>query len=168
MTRPSSWIRLPALRADGLPAVAIPLAVAGDVLRRRLQREMRRIEGEIEEERLAAVLRRMLRQVLDAVVGDGGRRVVSGPGLDRRQLPVVLEVDARMEVAADVLEVVGAIEPVGQRHPVDVPLARVVRPIAERMEHLGQQLRPFGANALGRRSARPAPCRAGPAERSSP
>ena len=58
-------------------------------------------------------------------------------------LPIVLEEDVRMEISADILEVVGAIKTIGQRHAVDVPLARVVGPIAHRPEHLRKQLRPF-------------------------
>ena len=52
---------------------------------------MRRIEGEVEEKRLACLLLGVLLQVLDAVVGNGGRRVVSGPRLDGRELLIVLE-----------------------------------------------------------------------------
>ena len=69
---------LPAFLAQRIPAGEVRLAVAGDVLGRRLQREVRRGEREVLEERLVGVLLGVFLQALDGVVGDGGGGVVAG------------------------------------------------------------------------------------------
>ena len=59
-----------------------------------------------------------------------------------------LERDPRVKVAANVFDVIGVIEPIGQRHPIDVPLSRVIRPVAQRAQHLGQEFCPLRALTL--------------------
>ena len=49
--------------------------------------------------------------------------VVAGIFLHLGELPVILPVDLRVEEPSLVLEVVGAVEAGGNRHPIDVPLA---------------------------------------------
>ena len=49
---PSFYLPRMALLAELVPAVFVLAAELGDVLRRRLQREMRRVVREVEEERL--------------------------------------------------------------------------------------------------------------------
>ena len=56
------------------PAIAVSPPVVVDVFRGRLEREVRRGEGDVQEERVAGVPLGVLLQVRDAVVGDRGRR----------------------------------------------------------------------------------------------
>jgi hypothetical protein len=128
---------LPAALAHRVPAGEVGLAVAGDVLVWRLQREVRGREREVLEERPPPVLVGVLLQALDRVVGDRRAGVVAGLGLDRRERPVVLRVLARGEVPVVVVEAVRVVEPVLQRLAIDVPLAGVVRAVAEWLKHLG-------------------------------
>ena len=71
------------------------------------------------------------------VIGDRRGRVIAAVGLDGRQLAIVLEVHARRKITVLVLHQVRMIKPAGQRHPVHVPLARVIGAIAERLEEFG-------------------------------
>jgi hypothetical protein len=73
----------PPLRPGGLPASSITVVISGDVLGKSLQREVGRVEGEIEEERSAGVFLCVPLEVLDAVVRDGGCRVIPRPRRDR-------------------------------------------------------------------------------------
>ena len=59
-----------ALLADHVPADLIAVLVDRDVLRQRLQREMRRGEAEVFEERLVREFFRVLLEALDGVIGD--------------------------------------------------------------------------------------------------
>src|SRR5437879_2658026 len=68
---------LPAVLAHRVPTADEFLAIASDVLRRRLQREVRHGEAQIFEERLRRVFLRVLLQTLDRVVGEGRRGVVA-------------------------------------------------------------------------------------------
>ena len=59
---------------------------------------------------------------------------------------------ARREVPVVIVEAVGVVEAILQRLAIDVPFARVVGAIAERLEHLGQEPGPRRAECPGRRS----------------
>ena len=134
----------PSLPADRLPPLAVFFPIPGDVCRRRVQREVGGRERQIMEERPVGVFLRVLLEATDGVVGNRSCCVVTGSRLDRRQLPIIFVVDFRVEEPPLVSQVVGAVEPARERHPVDVPLARVIRPIAQGIEHLRQQPRPLG------------------------
>jgi hypothetical protein len=171
---------LPALVTNDIPSRPVPVAHASDILWQSVQREMRRAEREIEEERLVGGPGGVVLQVLERVLRDGGRHVVARPGLNGRQPDVVLMEDARVEVAACVLDVVRMVEAATQGHAIDVPLAAMVRPIAATPEQFGQEFGPGWSGAINpasharhriapdllgvvarqdRRAARPAPRR---------
>ncbi len=137
-----------ALGAHRVPARKVRVAVTRDVVGRGLQGEMRRREGEIREEGLPGTGLGMLLQAADRVVGEGRRGVVAAARRDGRSGLVILDQLCRVEVAVVVLQAVGAIEAAvgaGARHDVDVPLARVVRAVAERFQELRQGLSPLGS-----------------------
>jgi hypothetical protein len=88
-------------------------------------------EGDEPEERLVGVLVRVLLQALDCVIGNGRAGVIAVLRCDRRQRFVVFGVLLGGEVPVVVFERVGVVEAVRERLAVNVPLARVVRPISE-------------------------------------
>ena len=137
----------PALVAEGVPAGQVGRAVRGDVRGRRLHGEVRRGERQVLQERRLGRLRRVLRQALDGVVGDGRRGVVPRLRVGGRQRLAVLGVEFRREVPVVVVQAVRVVEPVRQRLAVHVPLARVVRPIPERLEQFREQSRPVRPGA---------------------
>ena len=77
------------------------------------------------------------------MVSDRVGGVVAGIFLHLGKLPVILPVNLRVEKPPLVLEVVGAVEAGGDRHSIQVPLARVVGAVAGGLEQGGQELRPL-------------------------
>jgi hypothetical protein len=139
---------LPPRVAERVPPVEVELAVLRDVLGRGVDREVGGGEREVLEERLVGVLLRVLLEAPDRVVGDRGAGVVPVAGPRRGQRLVVLGVLLRAEVPVVVVEAVRAVEPAVEGLTIDVPLARVVRPVALRLQHLGQEPRPRRPHAL--------------------
>ena len=99
---------------------------------------MRSREGQIVEERLAGVILGMFLEAFDRVIGNRIGGIVTGILLHLGQLLVILPVNLRIKKPSLVLQVVGAVEAITQRHAVDVPLARVVCAVASRFQHGGQ------------------------------
>src|SRR5271165_5962560 len=139
----------PPFGADAFPASVVTSARAFDVFGQSLKRKMRSAEGEVEKERLIVMGLRMVFEIVDRVLGDGCRRIVARARLDGRQLSIIIVKHARMKVAAEILNVVRVVESVFQGHSVNVPLARVVRSVTPRPEHLWQEPGPFRADSLG-------------------
>ena len=136
------FLLLPASRAYLVPALLVTFAIAFYVFRAGVQGEVRRREGEVVEEWFVGVLLGMLLQGVDGMVGDcvgdvelrtdrGGRLlfVVEKMGLEAKE-PVIVDI-------------VGAVEAVGERQAVDMPFAGVIGPIACRFQHLRQQVGPI-------------------------
>ena len=69
---------LPLAFARGVPAFAETVVIFVDVFLRRLQREMRGVEGGIEEERVGRMFARVFLEEADAIIGDRGGAVVAG------------------------------------------------------------------------------------------
>ena len=61
--------------ADRIPAGFVGVLVNRDVLRQRLDRPMRTVEGDIFKERLSGIFGGMLFQILDGMIGNGDRVV---------------------------------------------------------------------------------------------
>ena len=109
---------------------------------------MGRGEGEIVEKGRIGVVRGMILQHLDGVVGEGDGAVESRVLFNRRQRLVVLEMFGGIEEAPLVLEVVGVIESLGDRLAVDVPLAGVIGTVTDLLESFRKQLGPSRALIL--------------------
>ena len=138
----------PTIPANFIPVAAIPLPVAGDVRGQGVEGKVGRGEGQVVQEGPAAEFRGMLLEDPDGMIGDGGRGVVAAAGLDGRQFAIVLPVDLGIEEPSLVAQVVGPVESAGHRHPVDVPLPRVVGAVPEGPEHIGKQAGPGRTFAL--------------------
>ncbi len=136
---------LPAFLAFVVPALEKMVAVAGDILGRRMQREVRRDESEIREERLIGVLLRMLFQAIDRMIGDGGGGVVSTVFFHGRLALVIDQDTVRIEIPVVIFETVGPVEPAVGDPPLDVvhmPLAGMIGTVAGGFEQVGQGARP--------------------------
>ena len=129
---------LPTRGSRLLPAIEISIAIAGDVFWQRVQRKVGSCERQVMEERLIGMVCGVVFQALHDVIGECGRRIVTGICFDGRQLVVVFPKHFGIEEPALILDVVRAIKSILERHPIDVPLARMVRAIAQRLEHIRQ------------------------------
>ena len=79
----------------------------------------------------------MFLQHFDGMVGQRCRGVKAGSLFYRGQLHIVPPVANRIEKPSLIFEQIGAIKPVLDRHAVDVPFSRVIRPVSGGMQHLG-------------------------------
>ena len=137
--------------ARRIPALLEPAPVPRDVLGQCLQREVRAREREVEEERLAGVLRVVLGEPVDRPLRDGGGGVIAVLRARLREGRVVELVVAGREVAVLVHDEVRAFEAAPEDRAVDVPLAGVIGAVAGRLEQVGQQRGPSsGAGPAGR------------------
>ena len=107
---------------------------------------MGRDEGQIEQERLAPVVRAevMLAEELDCVVDNGGRRVVAFVPTHGRQQDIVQRMAFGREVAVMVVQEVGVVE-AGIGHPFQickVPFPGMVAAIAEGGQILREDANP--------------------------
>ena len=135
-------LALPTIRANFLPTLPITRAVSLYILRQSVQRKVRRGEGKEMKERFAGMLLLMLLQHRDRVIGNrvGCIKVRANR---RSRLTLVIEEMKFQPKETVVVDVIGAIKPVGHRHAVDVPFTGVVRAIAGWLQHHRQQPRPF-------------------------
>jgi len=128
----------PAIAADLIPAHAVALAIALDVLLESVKREMGRRERQVREEGLAPMLPLVVLQTLDAVVSHRRCNVEAAVGIGRRQRLAVEKMVLGGEEAVVVLQLVGTLEAVPQGGAVNVPLAVVVAavsPLPEPLRH---------------------------------
>ena len=139
----------PTALAQRVPTGAVGIAIFGDVFRQRLYWKVGDGERKVVKKRPVGKCRGVLFETLDRVIGDRNGRIETGTGFDRRQLHVVLKVDARGKVTVLVVQPVGVVEPVLQRFPVEVPLARMICAVTERPEEVRQQARPTLSHAGG-------------------
>src|SRR5262245_54039058 len=95
---------VPTSGACRVPSRAVVPGVSRDIGWLGLQREMGRVERNIKKKRSIRVSGGVLRKVLDSMLSDGRCRMVASRRLDPRQRPVILEMNARMEIAPDVLQ----------------------------------------------------------------
>src|SRR4051794_12137412 len=93
-------------------------------------------KGEIEEERLFLVTSVVTFKPVDGPGGDRGRRVVAFAEVRYGEGLVVEPVVSRGEMPVLVLDQVRVLEAPLEDFPIDVPLARVVRPVAGRSQKL--------------------------------
>ena len=120
------------LDADRIPAGIVAALIAGNILRGRHERKMRRDERYVGKERPVGMLLRMLAQILDRMICNRGRRIIIVARLDRRgSFWSSLKVHTRIEVPVGVFQVVGAVEPRLDRPAIDMPLAGMIRAIAQ-------------------------------------
>ena len=130
----------------GVPPGPVAVAVFRDEFRRCVEREMRRRERHIVEERFFSVLPRVVGEALHGMVADrrGGIEIIGD-----RHLPAVLD-DAGgcKKIAVTLGHVERPREPLRPRVAVDMPLAGVIRPIAGRCEQFRQEPRPGGPRSL--------------------
>ena len=138
----------PPIQANLFPVAAIKVAETGDVLGQGVEGKVGRGEGQVVEEGPFAEFCGMSLEDPDGMIGDGGGGVVAAAGLDGGQFPIVLPVDLGIEEPSLVAQVVGPVESVGNRHPVDVPLAGVVGAVTERPKCIREQAGPFRTFAL--------------------
>jgi hypothetical protein len=141
------------LRARLFPPLRVRVAVACDVFRWRLDREVRREKSDVGEERIGCVLLGVFLQPANRVIGNGRGRVKGSTRLNGRQRLVVERMPQRAEVVVGVIEPIGVIEArIGEdaRRIVDVPLARMIRAIAGRLEVQRQCARPGRKRAARR------------------
>ena len=127
-----------------VPADLIPRSDARDVRRRRVQRKVRRGECEVMEERAIGKFLRMVTQARDGVIGHGRRDVEAGRLRQRR---AVDRDPRRFEEIVLPADFKAAVEAVGERLAVHVPLAGVIRPIARGAQPFRQEFRPGLARA---------------------
>ncbi len=139
----------PALVSQGVPAGEVGVAIAGDVARRRLEREVRSREGDVAQEGLRPVMIRVILLALVGVVVNRGRGVIAAPGIDRGKGLAVLLMEPGREVPVLIVEAIGMVEPILQRRPIDVPLAGVIGTVPLRFQDLGQETGPGRPGALG-------------------
>ncbi len=135
---------LPALPPQEVPPPEVAPLVAGNILGRGLDGKVRGGEGQVLEEGLPGVPLRVLPQAANRVARDRGRGVIPAPLGNRRKRPVILGMKPGSEVAVVVVQAVRALKPILQRPAVDVPLARVIRVVAQGAQEVGQQPRPPG------------------------
>ena len=141
-------LALVASGAEGFPAGEILVAILGDILRQGLQREVRRNEWDVMEERLVLMVGRVVLEAVDGVVGRRDRGVVAllvGGGL---YCDVVDEVTLRAEVVAVVAHIQRTVEARGEDRAVDMPLAAMVATVAGGLQVIGKQARPGLTDAL--------------------
>jgi len=124
----------------------VSFAVALDVLGPGVQGKVWRGEGKIVEEGFVCMFLGMLLQDLHGMVGLGVGDVELRTDWGGRLLFVVEIVGLKPEEPV-VVGVVGAVEAVGERKPVDVPFAGVIGPIACWFQHLRQQVGPWRAGS---------------------
>ena len=123
--------------AQGFPAGEILVTIFGDVLRQGLQGEVRGDERDVVEERLIGVVRCMVLEALDGVVGNGDAGVIAfliGGSLDEH---VIDGIAFDAEIIAVITDVEGAFEAGGEDWAVDVPLAAMITTVAGRFEEVG-------------------------------
>ena len=107
-----------------------------------MQGEVRRREGEVVEEWFVGVLLGMLLQGVDGMVGDCVGNIELRTDRGGRLLFVVekMGLEAKEPVIVDI---VGAVEAVGERKPVDMPFSRMIGSVAHRFQHVRQQPGPI-------------------------
>ena len=128
--------------AHGVPPGKVAVAILVDVLRRRVQREVRREKGDVLEERPGCMTLGVVLQAFDGVVRDGRRRVVAFLVCRRLHRRIVDQVSSCREEVALVHHVQGSVEAAGKHLAVDVPFPAVVVSKACRLEQVRQQPRP--------------------------
>ncbi|MEQ1841695.1 MAG: hypothetical protein ABL994_14910, partial [Verrucomicrobiales bacterium] len=85
----------PPLRPGRLPAFGVGIRVEGDVPGQGMERKVRSGKGEVVEKRSTGVIRRVILQHFDDMIGEGGRAVVVCALLHRRKGKVVFKVFVR-------------------------------------------------------------------------
>src|SRR5438067_2015480 len=75
--------------AQNVPTGAVAVLVKREILRQGVQREMWRGKSQIQKERMVRLLRMVFGKHVDGVSGDGGRRVIITPRLNRRQRLII-------------------------------------------------------------------------------
>ena len=126
------------LPTDHVPAFEILPSILGDVFRWGLNRRMRGVIGEVEEERSVGVLRAFLAKEADRILGQrAGDVEISFRHFPR--LPVQRErVVAQEVVRAAAHEAEMPVESSFERHTGAVPLADHHGSVAGRMQHLAE------------------------------
>ena len=87
--------------------------------------------------------------VRNRVVGDRRTGIIPGLSIGRRKRLVVLGVVLRSEVPVVIVEAVGVVETVLQRHAVHMPFTRMIRAIPQGPQHIGQEPGPGGPRSPG-------------------
>ena len=130
------FLLLPAGRAYLVPALLVTFAVTLDVLGQGVKRKVRGGEGKVVEEGFVGMVPGMLLQDFNGVVGLGVGDVELRADRGGRLLFVVEIVGLESEEPM-VVDLVGAIETVGEGHTIDMPFAGVIGSVARDFQHLG-------------------------------
>ena len=122
-----------------------------------MQRKVRSRERQVMKKRSVGVLFGVLGQNINRVIGQRRRGVKVGSLFDRRQRDIVFPMPVRIKKSTLISQQVRVIKTVFNRHSINVPLARVVRPVAGWFQKFRSEHRPVRTNApisAARRNAR--------------
>ena len=96
----------------------------------------------MKEKRLVGMAGPVASEHVDGMLSDGGRRIITASRFDRGQRLIVQGMFPGTEVAVVIVERVGMIETAREHLAVHLPLAGMIRAVAQRTEQLRQQPRP--------------------------
>ncbi len=94
-----------------------------------MQGEMGSGKGDVVKERELTMIGGVLPKVADRSIGYRDCSVIAGASLHRRQFQIVLPMRLRTEKAALVLEVIGMLKAIPERHSVQMPFSGVITAI---------------------------------------
>ncbi len=141
-------LRRVAFGAHRFPAAQVTVPVFRDVLRQRVQREVRGDECHVVEERLFRVVDGVIFQTIDRVVGDSLGCIVAGLVRWRSDRHVIQCVSECSEIISLIFHVEGSVKSPRKHLPINMPFPAVITAVPGRLQKVWEKTSPGLPRAL--------------------